>query len=473
MSHVKCLRLLLPVVISCILLSVALARPVPHHRSAALKSQPLLLPSGIWYDPIAGLSREDDQFISAFSAFPASNMSIRAASSKPGTTYLSDQDLLRQMNLHVPGDQLRLPVLSHQVDLDKVAAVRQAPLVIKGSKMTFHVTYSSGTPSIVKSSFEYSLKSWANTFPCPVPIRLRLEWQEIGGATLGATTTPFFIPGDAQNADRLDDGTMYGSVLAASLEGKDFVPESEFHIIMTFNSRALWHYDTDSNAPYNKWDLATTALHEQCHGLFFTGVVQASTTQRLASFSSGSGKPARFDRFLAASSGAGIAESCNDPSKFYNALTNNGLRFLDPGNDRANFGLYSPNPYEAGSSTYHNDPSRLNEDCRKLGISSNDCSDLMTQKLPPGYTQRSIGVPVMLIMNSMLSGSDGLGDGNCDIDSGSVSSASDGSARGGTGSSGSSGFTLPLWAIITISAIGAVGAVALLIALFTSFARGR
>jgi hypothetical protein len=218
-------------------------------------------------------------------------------------------------------------------------------------------------------------------------VRIRYDWQAIGGGTLGATSTPWFIPGNTGNADKLEDGTLYGSVMAMALQGVDFVASSEFHVTMSFSSEVDWHFDTTTNAPFSKWDHATTSLHEIGHALFFTGVVGASPQRGTAGFTSGSNEPGRFDLFLAASSSAGVAASCaSAPPNFYNAITNSGLRFTDPEVPGTDFALYSPFPFRPGSSVYHHSPDSIETDCENNGIARSECSVRLLLLAYPGIS---------------------------------------------------------------------------------------
>lgn len=162
-------------------------------------------------------------------------------------------------------------------------------------------------------------------------------------------------------------------------------------------------------APIDKWDLESVALHEVGHGLFFAGVMQASPRQNIADFAFRNSRPARFDRFLSDGSTDNGLASCATPSTIFETITGGSLRFIDPSDpDNTNFGLFSPSGYLSGSTTYHQDPDTYSDDCTTLGIATDDCSDLMTQSLPNGYTQRTVGTPVERIMNAMLGGNSGF-----------------------------------------------------------------
>jgi hypothetical protein len=424
----------------------------------------------VLYDPVRGLQRET-WHVRAAGGADAALQTVRLAARDAED--LSDVQLLRVMGVPLVGAREG----GGGAALETV--VRQdagPPVKIAGSKSKLVVTYGAGTPAEVRPAFERSLRTWSNAFPSSVTIRIRFEWKEIEGGTLAATTTPFFISGNSDNADKLADDTMYGSVVAAALQGRDFLTPEESHFIMTFNSRAGWHYGEEAS-PFDKWDLATTALHEQCHGLFFSGVIQASTEQRVAGFSSGNGQPARFDRFLAASSAAGVASVCaSNGGNFFNAITNDGLRFTDPATPGTDFSMYSPLNYQPGSSTYHHDPDRLQADCANNQISSGDCSDLMTHKLPNGYTQRSIGVPVARMLAAMLGDNAGVaGSGSCNVPAGTASAEAKGgaSADGTSGGVFDAGFAVPKWAIYAMGGVASLGLIALVYALFSSLAGRR
>jgi hypothetical protein len=215
-------------------------------------------------------------------------------------------------------------------------------------------------------------------------------------------------------------------------------------------------------------DLQTTAMHELCHGLFMDGVVVVQDGSQEAGFSSTGSTPGRYDRFLAVNSTTGVAASCSDPGQFFNAITNEGLRFTDPASPGTDFGLYSPTRYASGSSTYHHDPARLDSDCAKLKISKADCSDLMTQELNNGYTQRSIGEPVRRTMLTMLGSSKGQGAGSCAV---AASSGKSGSDNGSFGNGNTTVLNLPNWSLYAIGAAVLAGVVLLVGAVITAFRR--
>jgi hypothetical protein len=365
------------------------------------------IPDGLLYLPHLALSV--DKWERVLSPHPDAPLERVVLEDEPEIT---TDALLRAMGLHVPGEETgRAGPLTRQLRTSGGGG-DGTTREITGAKSTIAVTYASSVPAAAQTAFEVGLRAWADVFPSEVVLRAYCGWQALGGSTLAATTVPFFVHGDTPGADKLDDNTVYGAGIAASIQGRDFIHKSEYHLSLVFNAGVAWHYGHEP-APFNKWDLATTAMHEQCHGMFFTGLIDVR--ERAAEFTAGRDRPARFDRFLVGPSGAGLATSCSaDSGKLFASLTNGQLNFDDPKAPGTAFPLYSPRGYQTGSSTYHHDGERLKKYCAAAGISDNECSDLMTPSLPNGYTQRSIGTPVRLMLESLRGDSAGiLKDGDC------------------------------------------------------------
>jgi hypothetical protein len=347
---------------------------------------------------------------------------------------MSDQDLLALMRdaqpglpvlreAHVPlwtGLGLRLGLQPpvdpsvRQTDADMSPTIQGDPdSVIGGSKSTMQVWYSTNFPPEARKAFESSLTAWSNTFASPVPVRFRGIWKALDGSTLGATATPVIVPGGLHGSDKLALNTVYVPALAEAVQGTALIPTNDAHVVMVFESGVKWNFDTTVATPQDQVDFATTALHEQCHGLWFSGEIYTKDSQREAVLDSDAGHPGRFDRFLATASGDGTLASCPSPKDLYARLVNNDLRYLDPSSRGVNFSLYAPSSYAVGSSTYHLDGDKLTSDCAHAQISPSDCSDLMTFALEPGYTQRNIGENTRRMMLSQLSASRGVTTQQC------------------------------------------------------------
>lgn len=436
--------------------------------SAAPTNSPThtVLPNGAIYAPMHGFIRERAH---AETGPGALDYVVRADDdANDGVPVMSDEEILHHMGMlppHEVRDGTTMRVVDRQLSEEAI---------VSGSQTSFKVMYRGSVPESVRSAFEFSLETWADLFPSEVQIRISCSWLAIGGSTLAATTSPFFIPGSARGADQLADDTLYGSPMAASLQGVDYVDENDFHIVLAFNSGTNWHLDSETNAPRDRWDFITTALHEACHGLFFSGLIQVDTQSGIAGFANNG--PGRFDRFIMASNGEGVAEACSaDQSNFFTAVTNNGLRFANPSDDSINFGLYSPTNFQAGSSIYHHDPSTIDGDCERLGVSDENCSDLMTERLTNGYTQRNVGDPVMRVMQSMRGDSPGLAGETCSVAPGNPDEnpTPNSGPRESSGELPNAQLSIPRWAIYTIAAVGGLGIIAVLYAIVAAVFRGR
>lgn len=269
--------------------------------------------------------------------------------------------------------------------------------------------------------------------------------------TLGATTTPFFTDGSL--FDSLNDKALYSPALASALEGRDVIPEDKFHVHMVLNDKIDWHLDTGSRAPFKKYDLSTTVLHELTHGLFFSGTIKATKETRTAEFTDQ--RPGRFDQFMNVQGNVGVATNCRDTSNLFNAITNPSLRFVDS-QSGASFGLYSPPLFVPGSSTYHFDNETMNADCSGNGISRDKCSDLMTHQLEDGYTQRAIGETTLRILRAMNSSAEGVkGVEDCELPESPINQESVAQGAEGRGED----FKLPTWGIATVAGVAGVGSI--------------
>lgn len=94
-------------------------------------------------------------------------------------------------------------------------------------------------------------------------------------------------------------------------------------------------------------------MHETTHGIFLSSVVDVDAGSCVGFLSSGSKRPACFDRFLAISSGAGVASDCTlNGTLYYKAVTNAGVSFVDPSSPCTSFSLFSRTAFQPGSSIY-------------------------------------------------------------------------------------------------------------------------
>jgi hypothetical protein len=218
------------------------------------------------------------------------------------------------------------------------------------AKSSFTVRYSTNFPTAARAAFDKALTIASANFESSVPIVVDATWTRLGPGVLGsARPTRFFT--NFPNSPTND--LWYTSALANSIAGRDLDP-TDSDIKANFSSSAPWSFATDGTAYRGYYDLVTVVLHEVVHGLGFlsntylsdTGVptIQQATpfdayvrpvggTKSLADLQSGSSE---------------LARALVSPLEWFGAkgvAANGGTRPL----------LYSPQTYEAGSSTSHLD----------------------------------------------------------------------------------------------------------------------
>ena len=244
-------------------------------------------------------------------------------------------------------------------------------------------------PSDAKAAFQYAVDIWAANFESNVPVDIEIHWEPstINGV-LGSAR-----PGDYFNAfdGAPDQDLWYPSALANKLAKKDLAP-SKVDIVLRFNSNALWYTNLDGKVPRLNYDLASTALHEIGHGLGFL-----SNAEYDRFFSTGYIiQPTPYDAYVQLADGRRFTDFCARSVDLGRAMTSP-LTWSGAGATAANSGiapkLYSPRPYEEGSSVTH-----LDEDT----FFSGSANAVMTPVLDPGEVFRSPGPVALAMLQDML-----------------------------------------------------------------------
>ena len=244
-------------------------------------------------------------------------------------------------------------------------------------------------PSEAKPAFQYAVDIWAANFESTVPVDIEVHWEPstINGV-LGSAR-----PGDYYNAfdGAPDQDLWYPSALANKLAKKDLAP-NKVDIVLRFNSNALWYTNLDGKVPRLNYDLTSTALHEIAHGL---GFVTNAEYDRF--FSTGYIiQPTPFDAYVQLQDGRRFTDFCARSIDLGRAMTTP-LSWSGAIATAANNGvkpkLYSPRPFEDGSSITH-----LDENV----FSSGSINALMTPVLDPGEVLRSPGPIAIAMLEDML-----------------------------------------------------------------------
>mmetsp|Transcript_13740 Transcript_13740/g.24653 ORF Transcript_13740/g.24653 Transcript_13740/m.24653 type:complete len:453 (-) Transcript_13740:109-1467(-) len=339
---------------------------------------------------------------------------------------------------------------------------------VSGSSSSFEVTFSSSFPEQAQTAFRSAVQLWADSWinPSQSVLTIDASWNALPQGVLAATLSLLLAEGNGQ--DGLLENTMYTAAFAKSVTGQSAWRGDD--IVIQFNSQANWNYAAE-NPSRTEFDLETVAAHELGHGLFFDGQLRRAMSQQFGESNvntqikvgtSSAPYPSRFDDFVTANSGGGVVLSCssveNNSSALTTAVTSSGLYFYAPQTQGGNFSLYAPDPFADGSSVYHlvEDDARVFSDCQEAGISREECSDLMTPALPPGYVQRKLGENTLRIMRAMFSSANGSGIGSCDVVTG-----------GDNGPGGLNSDGVPQWVLITLVSVASVFAALAIIGIVT------
>lgn len=238
-------------------------------------------------------------------------------------------------------------VAARPADLGRVSSV----------KATFVVTYT-GFSAPAKAAFQRAVDLWSTLIKADVPIRIDATWKAMGPGILGGAGAVDYganFPG-APQAD-----TWYPVALANQLAGQDLSPsDPDIQAIFQSSPSQPWYFGTDGQVPAGQMDFTTVVLHEIGHGLGFSSSFQVASGS--GSWGLGSGRPFRFDRFVQNGSGTNLITYASPSTALATQLQSNAVRWSGAQAVAANGGvkpyLYSPNPYQSGSSLSHLDETR-------------------------------------------------------------------------------------------------------------------
>jgi hypothetical protein len=263
---------------------------------------------------------------------------------------------------------------------------------------TFVVTYH-GFPSSAKAAFQRAVDLWSLLVKSPVPIRIDATWTTLGDGILGGARAATYVRdfGGAPKA-----GTWYPIALANARAGTDL--SSSVDVEAQFNSSGIpWYLGTDGNVPFGKLDLTTVVLHEIGHGL---GLSDSTDVVGGLGYWGGEGYPTAYDRLAGSSGGTPVPSYANGSSALASMLRSNAMRWIGTYGTTANGGvrprLYSPDPYELGSSVAH-----LDEDAFPTGTAN----ALMTPYLDDGealHDPGDVGLGMLRDLGWTVTGAKGV-----------------------------------------------------------------
>jgi len=251
---------------------------------------------------------------------------------------------------------------------------------------TFEVDFAPNVPIQAIAAFEYATGILGNALSSPVPIRVRVDWDDLPpGALGGATPTEYII-----NFPNSRERTAFPIALAEKIVGEPLNSNLSPDIFIEIAQDANWYFDFENPAGIenNQFDFAYVVLHEMLHGLGFVGFAgrNDSGTGRLKS----GNVPAIFDVYLESATNGNLLQNVTDPSiQLINALTGNALTLETPFFKNSNLvpRLYAPSPYEPGSSIHHLD----------LFTYRNTSDVLMTPQVSRGAVIHDLGLALDIL----------------------------------------------------------------------------
>ena len=265
-----------------------------------------------------------------------------------------------------------------------------APTKVSTVKSTFVVTYT-GFPTAAKAAFQRAVDLWSILVKSSQPIRIDATYTELPEGVLGGAGPADFYR-DFAGAPQAH--TWYPIALANARANTDLSPNPDIEAEFQSNSNADWYFGADGNVPANKLDFTTVVLHEIGHGL---GITDSTDIEGgTATWGGGTAYPFIYDRFVQNPAGTALPSIPSGSTSLANALQSNGLRWGGAQGMAAAGGskpwLYSPNPYQPGSSVAH-----LDEDT--YGTGTPDA--LMTPYLDDGEALHDPGDIVLGMMRDI------------------------------------------------------------------------
>ncbi len=257
-----------------------------------------------------------------------------------------------------------------------------APVANLEKKSNFVVDFNT-VPVMAKPAIQAAIDTWSENFASKVDVKVSISWARASnyGVLAAASSVSNFVFPEAP-----DKTLYYASALANSIAGRDLdknKPEME----ITITSTAPWYYGTDGNCPKNLYDLQSVILHEMGHGLGFISGSYYDEFSGAARID----QPTPFDAYVQLPDGRRLADMPSPSVETGRALTTS-LSWSGENAIKANNNvkpkLYTPAPYEGGSSVSHLDEATFKDSL---------LDEVMTPNLDSGEVFHSPG-PLLLAM---------------------------------------------------------------------------
>ena len=289
----------------------------------------------------------------------------------------------------VPAPYEYLYRASGSTNSPKVTSTTPAPNGKKvGVLSTFKVNYVN-VPAAEQLAVQAAIDIWSDNWSSSVPVNVVANFVPEGTSGILASASPvnFF-----HNFTGAPDSTLwYASAMANAIAGKDLDPSSpEISININSTMANSFYLATDGNCPSNLYDLESIILHEVAHGL---GFLSNDSYDRFSQYGS-IDQPTPFDAYAQTPDGGRLMDLAT-PSLALGAAIQNTLVWSGKNGIAANNGikplLYTPTPYEAGSSVSHLDQATF----------AGTDNALMTPSWPGGAVYHTPGALVLGMLTDM------------------------------------------------------------------------
>lgn len=284
-------------------------------------------------------------------------------------------------------------------NLYRAAGSAPAPTVISkgaaptgkhlGTLSNFKINYVN-VPAAEQGAVQAAIDIWAANWSSSVPINVVANFVPEGTSGILASASPvsFF-----HNFPGAPDSTLwYSSAMANAISGKDLDPANpEITININSTTANIFYLGLDGNCPSNLYDLESIIFHEVAHGL---GFLSNDSFDRFSQYGS-IDQPTPFDAYAQTPDGGRLMDLAS-PSLALGVALQNTLVWSGKNGVAANNGikplLYTPNPFEPGSSVSHLDGSTF---------SNAGANQLMTPSWPGGAVFHTPGSLVLAMLADM------------------------------------------------------------------------